>query len=163
MTPTFTVFLLGLMALPGLAATAMAQAPAAPGAACPTDVPAVVANTDPASDKVFRRKIYDNYAMSANGTLSAPQRVAVTFERFAVGRPINNKVTVEPGRGAVRYNDAAPPNVPIHPVESSHVVCEQYRSGPDRRRVEGKYECFMSRHNEWSCGSAGPSKITRLP
>ncbi|MDC7682684.1 hypothetical protein PQU92_05315 [Asticcacaulis sp. BYS171W] len=135
---------------------AQAAAETCPGA------PAAVAKNAPASKAVFQRKIYDNYAMNANGTLSAPQRVGIIFESFVVGAPIVNKVTNVPGKGAQRVTDAAPPNATLTPVLSVHLVCEQYRDGVQKRRVESRYFCFTSKDGEWACGGTGIPKITLL-
>ncbi|ESQ81098.1 hypothetical protein [Asticcacaulis sp. YBE204] len=144
------------------------KAPPSPGGGpqkaaetCP-GAPAAVAKNAPRSVAVFQRKIYDNYAMNANGTLSAPQRVGITFENFVVYKTVVNTVTNVPGKGAQRVTDGAPPNAVLTPVASTHVVCEQYRDGVQKRRVESRYFCFTSKDGEWACGGTGFPKITQL-
>src|SRR6266700_8135949 len=60
------------------------------------------------SEQLFKRKIYDRYNMLANGTGSAPLKVGVTFLSFQMSKPFTNVVRVDPARGALRINDAAP-------------------------------------------------------
>jgi len=128
---------------------------------CPAP-PAAISNSAPFSEAVFRRKAYDGYARSANGTMTAPLAVGVLFESVKLGPPITNTVRIEPGRGALRLNDAAPPYTRLYPVTSTHVVCEQYRDSMSHRRVEAVEHCFISRDHEWMCGLAGPLKITQI-
>jgi hypothetical protein len=122
-------------------------------------------DTSPAakpSEQLFKAKIYRIYGVLADGTGMAPLRVGVTFESFQMGRAFTNVVKVDPGRGAYRVNDAAPVNAAIYPVVSKHIVCEQYRDGIQRRRVENKYACFKNRDGEWVCGADGIPKTTQL-
>ena len=122
-------------------------------------------DTSPAakpSEQLFKAKIYRIYAVLADGTGMAPLKVGVTFESFQMGRAFTNVVKVDPGRGAYRVNDAAPVNAAIYPVVSKHIVCEQYRDGIQRRRVENKYACFKNRDGEWVCGADGIPKTTQL-
>ncbi|MDP3241888.1 MAG: hypothetical protein Q8M69_15810, partial [Reyranella sp.] len=114
-----------------------------------------------ASDALFRQKIADNYTMRSQGTF----KVSVGFESFSVGAPIINTVSVQPGIGAVRVNNGAPPNATMYPVVSRHIVCEQGGTSVERRRVEGDYYCFVSKDEEWTCASGGsgrPPKTTAL-
>ena len=147
-----------------LAAASFAGANAqtrAPADACP-EAPPSISNTAPFSDAVFRRKVYDGYAMRVNGTTTAPLAVGVTFESVQLGEPITNAVRVEPGRGALRLNDAAPPNTMLYPVTSRQLVCEQYRDAVKHRRVEAVEHCFISRDKAWACGVFGALKITQI-
>jgi hypothetical protein len=114
------------------------------------------------SEQLFKRKIYDRYNVFANGSVTAPLKVGVTFLSFQAGTPFKNIVRVDPVRGALRINDAAPVNAMIYPVKSVHVVCEQFRDGIQRKRVENKYACFKNRDGEWVCGADGIPKTTQL-
>jgi hypothetical protein len=133
----------------------------APGCSYDTP-PGDAGKTAKASAQLFKRKIYDIYHVLANGTGSAPLKVGVTFLNFQLSKPFINVVHVDPGRGALRINDAAPPNATIYPIRSEHLVCEQYRDATLRRRVENKYACFKNRDGEWVCGADGIPKITQL-
>lgn len=77
----------------------------------------------------------------------------VTFEAFSVGAPVRNVVRKVPGRGAQRVSDGFPPNVAMYPVRATYVVCEQYASGPDRRRIVSGSYCAVDRNNQWACGT----------
>ena len=139
------------------------EEPATDQTACSFIAPAGdTSRTAKASELLFKRKIYDIYHVLANGTGSAPLNVGVTFINFQMNKPFINVVRVDPGRGALRINDAAPPNATIYPVRSAHVVCEQYRDATLRRRVENKYACFKNRDGEWVCGADGIPKTTQL-
>jgi hypothetical protein len=120
------------------------------------------AKTAKPSEQLFKRKIYDLYNLSANGTGSAPLRVGVVFLSFQSGNSFTNTVRVDPVRGALRINDAAPVNAIIYPVKSKHIVCEQYRDSTIRKQVENKYACFKDRDGAWLCGGDGIPKITQL-
>jgi hypothetical protein len=115
-----------------------------------------------ASEQLFKRKIYDAYHLSVDGTNSAPLKLGVRFLSFQVGKPFTNIVRVDPAVGAYRINDAAPVNAIIYPVKSDHIVCEQYRDRTSRKRVVNKYACFKNRDGEWVCGADGMPKITQL-
>jgi hypothetical protein len=147
-----------------LAAGPVGPAYAQPGTAagaCPGAPPAV-SDSAPFSEAVFRRKAYEGYARNVNGTTTAPLAVGVTFESVRLGAPIKNDVHVDPGRGALRVNDAAPPYTSLYPVVSRHVVCEQYRDGVKHRRVEAVEHCFITRDKLWACGVFGALNITQI-
>jgi hypothetical protein len=77
----------------------------------------------------------------------------VTFESFSVGPPVTNVVRTVPGRGAQRLNDAFPPNARMYPVKAAYVVCDQYRSGPERFRIVTGNYCAVDRNSQWACGA----------
>lgn len=138
-----------------------------PGAKTTTDCsfippPGDASRTAEPSEQLFKRKIYDRHNKFADGSGVAPLKVGVTFLSFQVGTPFKNIVRVDPVRGALRINDAAPVNAMIYPVKSDHIVCEQYRDGIQRKRVENKYACFKNRDGEWVCGADGIPKTTPL-
>ena len=124
--------------------------------------PGDASRTAEPSAELFKRKVYDRHNKFADGTGVAPLRVGVTFLSFQVGTPFKNIVRVDPVHGAYRINDAAPVNAMIYPVKSDHIVCEQYRDGIQRKRVENKYACFKNRDGEWVCGADGIPKTTPL-
>jgi hypothetical protein len=133
-------------------------------AACNFDPPgpAVTAKSQ-FSEALAKRKIFDEYGWKANGSLSAPVRVGVTFLAFEVGKPYQNTVENVPGRGAQRRHAGAPPNATIYTLKSKHMVCEEYRDGSVKRRlVEGSYGCFISKDGEWTCPSESDTKISQL-
>jgi hypothetical protein len=141
-----------------------ARASAAPGGQCVyTPPPGRVTSASPPSAALFRRVIFDGYARLATGGLTAPTRVGVSFETFQLGAPTVNRVTVDPGRGARRVTDAAPPNAALHPVRATYVVCREFSNGPQRARHEQDFYCFKDQFATWTCGS-GPTfpRITQL-
>lgn len=114
------------------------------------------------SEALAKRRIYDQYGRSANGTLSAPLRIGVTFLDFTLGGTYRNTVANVPGRGAQRRHGGAPVGATIYTFRSKHVVCEQYRDGVKRRMVEGTHACFVDRDGEWTCPSENDTRITQL-
>ena len=114
------------------------------------------------SEQLFKRKVYDIYHVAADGTGSAPLKVGVTFLAFQMMKPFTNTVRVVTGVGAVRINEAAPPNATIYPVLSKHRVCEQYRDRTLRKEVANKYACFKNKDGDWVCGADGMPKIKQL-
>lgn len=115
-----------------------------------------------ASEQLFKRKIYDRYNVYANGTITAPLKVGVTYLSFQVAPPFKNIVRVDPVIGAYRVNDAAPVNALIYPVKTEHIVCQQFRDRTLRKRVANKYACFKNQEGEWICGADGIPKTTQL-
>ena len=124
--------------------------------------PGDASKTAKASEQLFKRKIYDRYNVYANGTITAPLKVGVTYLSFQVAPPFKNIVRVDPVIGAYRVNDAAPVNALIYPVKTEHIVCQQFRDGTLRKRVANKYACFKNRDGEWICGADGIPKTTQL-
>lgn len=110
-------------------------------------------STSPASEGLFRQVIFDSYAKLASGAGSAPLKVGVKFETFRQGARTTNRVSVDPGRGARRVTDAAPPNTALYPVDATYIVCEEYYDGRKRRRISQDFYCFQDRFQDWVCGS----------
>jgi hypothetical protein len=132
-------------------------------AACSFIAPAGDASkTAVASERLFKRKIYDRYNVYVNGTTTAPLKVGVTFLSFHMAQPFKNIVRVDPVIGAYRVNDAAPVNAMVYPVKTEHIVCEQFRDRTTRKRVANNYACFKNRDGEWVCGADGIPKTTKL-
>lgn len=140
-------------------------APAVGNSECHFEPPASkYTNADRFSPELARRRIYENYLRFANGTATAPLRVAVSFLSFQLGQTYTNVVKNVPGAGARRINDAAPPNATIYRVKSKHIVCDEYRDGVTRKQITSDYDCFRNRDGEWVCGSSGniPPEIIQL-
>ena len=121
-----------------------------------------VTSRDPFSEALAKRRIFDEYGRSANGTLSAPLRVGVTFLAFEMGSPYVNTTETQRGWGAQRRHAGAPAGATVHTFRSRHMVCEQYRDGVMRRLVEGSYACFVDRDATWTCPSENDTKIVPL-
>lgn len=131
--------------------------------ACAWQPPArSVTARDPFSEALAKRRIFDEYGRSANGTLSAPLRVGVTFLAFEMGSPYVNTVETARGWGAQRRHGGAPTGATVYTFRSKHMVCEQYRDGVMRRLVEGSYACFVDRDGSWTCPSENDTKIVPL-
>ncbi len=135
-----------------------AAGPSAGGACVSTPYGGPVPGSRAATPALFRQKVADSYTMRATSTF----QIGVTFEQFTVGRPVRNTVSNQPGVGAVRVNNGAPPGATMYPVQSRHVVCEQGGTNVERRRVESDYYCFVTRDQEWTCASGGPGRPPRI-
>lgn len=93
--------------------------------------------------------------MASGHTFSRPAFLwtGVTFEAFSVGSPVTNVVRTVPGRGAQRVSDGFPPNAAMYPVRATYVVCDQYRTGPERFRIATGSYCAVDRNKQWACGA----------
>lgn len=140
---------------PAVAAAAPpARAAPSPGAArtCPR-VPfgGRVAGNIPASPALFRQKIMDSITGGSFGN----GWYGVTLDNFRVGAPIINRVSNQPGVGAVRVNTGAPVNAVMYPVSTTMAVCEGTPTWSGSFRTSNKkYLCFVSKDNEWTCGAS---------
>ena len=119
---------------------------------------AKITDRQPFSAAVAKRKLYDNYNLGVRlGGTTSPLEIGVTFLTLELGRSFKN---VAPD--GFRVNDAAPLNATIYTLKSEHIVCERYRNGSFRRRVESKYACFINKDGQWACGLDGVPKIVQL-
>lgn len=93
--------------------------------------------------------------MASGHTFARPAFLwtGVTFEAFSVGSPVTNVVRTVPGRGAQRLSDGFPPNARMYPVKATFILCNQYRSGPERFRIVTGNYCAVDRNNQWACGT----------
>jgi hypothetical protein len=136
---------------------------AIPNSNCSFDAPAsIVTSSDKFSINLAKRKIYDTYARNVNGTGVAPLKAGVTFISITEGKPYLNTVKVDPGRGAERRYDGAPVGATLYPVNSRHIVCEQYRDRIIKNLVESSYVCFINKDGNWTCPILGFPKTTSL-
>jgi hypothetical protein len=124
--------------------------------------PGTFTNTSPASVALFKRILYNRVNMLATGVGGNPARIGLIFLAFDVAKAYKNTVSVVPGRGAQRINDAATPNAIMYPASIKYVVCEDYKPGIMRKMVETKWEFFMDRFGEWSASKVAFDKTTQL-
>jgi hypothetical protein len=119
---------------------------------CDFNPPAgIFSNNSPASDALFKRKLYDYYNLSVNGTLSRPVAIGITFNSFTRGTAFRNTVANVPGRGATRRHSGAPVNTTIYPVRASYMVCEKYKDGSvSQKEVNADFSFFISKDGEWT-------------
>ncbi|HEX8580593.1 MAG TPA: hypothetical protein VF655_13495 [Allosphingosinicella sp.] len=131
------------------AATAAAAAPVAKGTCPRSPYGGPVPGSRPASAALFRQKITDSITMGVYG----PYWYGVRLDGFTVGAPIRNTVSVQPGVGATRVSNGAPPNALLYPVTTTMSVCEGAPTSSSAWRTsKKKYLCFVSKDNEWTCG-----------
>jgi|GEM_PF-6597927 len=119
-------------------------------------------DASPASTALFKRIVYDKVNMLATGIGGNPKRIGLTFKLVQNTKNYQNKVTVYPGRGAQRINDAAPPNAMIYQATVKYIVCEDYSPGISRKMVETKYDFFIDRYGKWNASQLGSSIVTIL-
>lgn len=124
--------------------------------------PGTFSKNAPASVPLFKRILYNRLNMLATGTGGYPARIGLTFLSFDVAKAYKNVVSVVPGRGAQRINDAAPPDATIYPASITYILCEDYNPGQQRKRVEAKLEFFIDRFGEWNASQGAFDKTTPL-
>jgi hypothetical protein len=119
-------------------------------------------DASPASTGLFKRLVYDKVNMLATGVGGNPRRIGLTFKVVQNTKTYKNTVTVYPGRGAMRLNDAAPVNAIIYSTTLKYIVCEDYSPGISRKMVESKYDFFIDRYGKWNASQTGSSTVTIL-
>jgi hypothetical protein len=119
-------------------------------------------DASPASTALFKRIVYDKVNMLATGVGGNPKRIGLTFKLVQNMKNYQNTVTVYPGRGAIRLNDAAPVNAIIYRATVKYIVCEDYSPGIARKMVETKYDFFIDRYGKWNASQLGSSSVTIL-
>jgi hypothetical protein len=119
-------------------------------------------NSSPASLDLFKRIVYNRLNMLATGVGGYPKQIGLTFLSFDQAKAYKNTVSVVPGRGAQRINDAAPPNATIYPASMKYIVCEDYNPGITRKTVETKWEFFIDRFGEWTASKTAFDKTTPM-
>jgi hypothetical protein len=124
--------------------------------------PGTFTDTSPASVALFKKIVYDKQMMLVNGTMTRPVRIGITFLSFDVAKAYKNTVSIVPGRGAQRINDAAPPNAIIYPATIKYIICEDYNPGIQRRMIEAKHEFYISRFGQWTSSEGAFDKISVL-
>lgn len=112
--------------------------------------PGTFTGASPASLPLFKRVLYNRLNLLATGVGGYPARIGVSFLVFDVAKAYKNTVSVVPGRGAQRINDAAPPDATIYPATIKYILCEDYNPGIMRKMVESKWEFFVDRFGEWT-------------
>src|ERR1700730_12586673 len=76
---------------------------------CSFDPPGTkVSKTAPASAQLFKRVIYDWFALDVKeGGTTNPLKVGITFLEFQMGKLFVNRIYIDPGTGAHRLHDGA--------------------------------------------------------
>jgi hypothetical protein len=120
---------------------------------CSFDAPGTkVSRTAPASALLFKRVIYDWFALDVKeGGTTNPLRVGLTFLEFQMGKSFVNRVYVDPGTGAQRLHDGAPVGAMIYPVKTKYMHCRGYRGEILREVVQENFACFKDRFGDWVC------------
>lgn len=119
-------------------------------------------DASPASTALFKKIVYDKVNMLATGVGGNPKQIGLTFKLVQNTKNYQNTVTVYPGRGAIRINDAAPVNAMIYRATVKYIVCEDYAPGISRKMVETKYDFFIDRYGKWNASQLGSSTVTIL-
>lgn len=121
--------------------------PARPAGECSSDAGiAEEASPDSPLDKVFKRKILEDYQAGIDGSTGAPVKVGVTFEAFQIGEPRINRMTPQ-GLEFVK----SPVGEKIYPVKTRHTFCRVYNNAITRTLYEGRYDCVKDGHGDWTC------------
>ncbi len=117
--------------------------------------PGTFTNSSPASIALFKHIVYDKLNNFATGVPGSPVRIGLSFLSFETAKAYKNTVSVKPGRGAVRINEAAPADATVYPATVTYIICEDYHPGIKRKKVETKYEFFMDRFGKWNASQLG--------
>jgi len=116
-----------------------------------------------ASTPLFQYIVYNKLNNFATGAPGSPVRIGLTFISFETAKAYKNNVSVKPGRGAVRINEAAPADAMVYPATITYIICEDYHPGIKSKKVETKYEFFIDRFGKWNASQLGyVDKITVL-
>lgn len=122
--------------------------------------PGTFTNKSPASVALFKRIVYDKRMMFVNGTIGRPVRIAISFISFETAKPYKNTVSLVPGRGAQRINDAAPVNAIVYPATIKYILCEDYNPGIQRKMIETIHEFYIDRFGKWTSSEGAFDKIS---
>lgn len=128
-------------------------------AACPmTEPPGKVTRTSAASAALFKRVIYERAAAKINpGSMSAPQKVGLTFLEFTMGEPYQNTLTSS-RFGDKRRHDGAPVGAMIYPLKTKELQCDLHGKEVRRWVAEVSHDCFKNRDGDWTC----PGRTTKV-
>jgi hypothetical protein len=120
---------------------------------CSFDPPGTkVSKTAPASAQLFKRVIYDWFALDVKeGGTTNPLKVGITFLEFQLGKSFVNRIYVDPGTGAHRLHDGAPTGAMIYPVKTKYIQCGAYRDSIERQVVQENFACFKDKFGDWVC------------
>jgi hypothetical protein len=120
---------------------------------CSFDPPGTkVSRTAPASAQLFKRVIYDWFALDVKeGGTTNPLKVGITFVGFQMGKSFVNRIFVDPGTGAHRLHDGAPTGAMIYPVKTKYIQCGAYRDSIQRQVVQENFACFKDKFGDWVC------------
>lgn len=116
---------------------------------CGFEAPAPpVANADKFSEKLAKRKIYDNYMAEKkrDGVKSG-----VTFLSIKTEEPYVNTVSISPANTLKLKLSLAPAGAMIYPVETQFKLCEQVLGKTSSKTVNANYACFRNKLGGWAC------------
>ena len=135
-------------------------------AECDYDLPGNVSASAPASEQLFKKKIWQRYfslsQAGGNPSVNSPVETGIAFLTFQIGAAFKNTVGNLPGQGASRINNGAPVNATIYPVKTKYVLCKKYKDGVSRSLHDEEMHCFKNKEGEWTCDGAGVPKITQI-
>ncbi len=115
------------------------------------------------SEALIKSLLYEQYSFETDiGGLSSPSAIGIKFLSIRLGKSFKNTVTVVPGRGAQRRNDAAPPYTTIYTFTAKYIVCRKYSDSVVRTQYESAFAAFKAKNGQWTCGVDSVPKITTL-
>ncbi|MDQ6815716.1 MAG: hypothetical protein M3040_18450 [Bacteroidota bacterium] len=117
---------------------------------CSFEAPAPpVANGDKFSEKIAKRKIYEQYVLDNknNNTM----KTGVTFLSFELESPYVNTVSISPTNTLDIKVSFAPAGAMIYPVKTQYKVCEQVLGRTSSKTVSSDYACYRNKEGAWTC------------
>ncbi|BCM89704.1 hypothetical protein IAD21_01551 [Abditibacteriota bacterium] len=115
------------------------------------------------SEALIKSLLYERYSFETDiGGLSSPAAIGVKYLSIRLGKSYKNTITVVPGRGAQRRNDAAPPYTTIYNFTAKYIVCRKYSDSVVRTQYESDFAAFKAKNGNWDCGVDSVPKITTL-
>ena len=140
------------------AATASATTRNKPGSEKPLKVPKVnvncsfeapappVSNGEKFSEKLAKRKIYEQYVNAKNTV-----KTGVTFLSMQAESPYVNTVSISATNNLEIKFSFAPAGAMIYPVKTEFKICEQVLGKTSSKTVNANYACFRNKEGAWTC------------
>ncbi len=115
---------------------------------CSFEAPApAVLNGDKFSEKLAKRKIYEQYVANTNNS----KKTGVTFLSVQTESPYVNTVSISSANTIEVKFAFAPAGAMIYPVKAQYKVCEQVLGRTSSKTVNSNYGCFRNKQGAWTC------------
>jgi hypothetical protein len=117
---------------------------------CSFEAPAPpVSNADRFSEKLAKRKIYEQYVGSNKGNKS--KKTGITFLSLIAENPYVNTVSISSAHKLEIKLSYAPAGAMIYPVSAVYTLCEQVAGKTSSTSINANYGCFRNKNGAWTC------------
>lgn len=114
---------------------------------CSFEAPAPpVSNSEKFSEKVAKRKIYEEYVNSKNTV-----KTGITFLSMEAESPIVNSVSISSANVLEIKFPFAPAGALMYPVNTEYKVCEQVLGKTSSITINTSFACFRNQEGAWTC------------